>query len=63
MTFTFNKIIKVVTDKLKESILLEEELNYRNSKRNELVLRLQIKLGKTKGQVLELFEYYNSLPK
>jgi hypothetical protein len=35
------------------------EMHYREGKKNELLRRLQLQLGKTRSQVIELFRFYN----
>jgi hypothetical protein len=39
------------------------EMHYREGKKNELLARLQLQLGKTREQVIGLFRYYTNLPK
>lgn len=39
--------------------ITNEENNYREGKKNDLLKRLQLQLGKTRDQVLDLFRSYN----
>ncbi|MCE3282156.1 MAG: hypothetical protein K0Q66_893 [Chitinophagaceae bacterium] len=41
----------------------QSEMNYREDKKNVLVKRLQLQLGKTREQVLGLFRFYNKASK
>jgi hypothetical protein len=43
--------------------LPESEIHYREGKKNELLARLQLQLGKTREQVIGLFRFYIGLSK
>ena len=44
-------------------LISNTELVYREGKKHELLTRLQLQLGKTREQVIELFRFYTNLPK
>lgn len=52
---------EMTTCKTTGAVITFEEMEYRDGKRNDIVRRMQLQLGKTKKQVLALFHFYNSL--